>query len=333
MKKRVIAIALVLCIICAGAYAQASKESTSGNSRINIMATIFPEYDWVKVVLGDNPANIGLSLLLDSGIDLHSFQPTPRDIVNISTCDLFIYVGGESDEWVDDVLEQAKNPEIHVINLLEVLGDKVKEEEVVEGMEHDHDHDHDDHEDHDHDHEEAEYDEHVWLSLANAGNLVSAIAGEISLMDPANAAYYKDNATKYIEELSALDAEYRKVVSESTCRTLLFGDRFPFRYLVDDYGLDYYAAFSGCSAESEASFETVAFLVGKVDELALPAILTIEKSDKRIAQTIRENTKTKDQAILEMDSMQSTTARDVDAGTTYIGLMESNLEVLKQALN
>ena len=326
MKKRIIVIALVLCIICAGAYAQASKESTSGSSRIKIIATIFPEYDWAKVVLGDNPADIDLSLLLDSGVDLHSFQPSPQDMVNISTCDMFIYVGGESDEWVDDVLKQAKNPEIRVINLLEVLGDKVKEEEVVEGMEQDHDHE-------DHEHEEVEYDEHVWLSLANAGGIVSVIAGEISLMDPANAAYYKDNAAKYIEELSVLDEKYRKVVSESTCRTLLFGDRFPFRYLVDDYGLDYYAAFSGCSAESEASFETVAFLVGKVDELSLSAILTIEKSDKRIAQTIRENTKTKDQAILEMDSMQSTTAKDVDAGTTYIGLMESNLEVLRQALN
>ena len=294
---------------------------------------------------------------LDNGVDLHSFQPTVADILKISECDLFIYVGGESDEWVEDVLKEATNKDMIAINLLEVLGDKVVEEEIVEGMQEeeedeDHDHEHED-EDHDHEHEdedeheheyediakthehhhdEVEYDEHVWLSLRNSAILVNSISEAIQKIDPANAESYKANAASYIEKLNALDKEYQAAVSAASNNTILFGDRFPFRYLVDDYNLEYYAAFVGCSAESEASFETIVFLAGKVDELSLPAVLTIEGKDHSIAQTIVENTAAKDQKILTMDSMQSTTSEDIKNGASYLSIMESNLSVLKEAL-
>lgn len=296
---------------------------------LKIVTTIFPEYDWVREVLGEEASHAELTMLLDSGVDLHSYQPTAQDIMKISTCDFFIYVGGESDGWVDDALKEAVNPDMKVMNLLETLGDKAKEEEVVEGMEADHDHEHAEGEEHEH---EAEYDEHVWLSLRNAEALVNVIAKNLGEIDSANADTYMANAEAYNEKLAALDKEYQDTVDKAQVKTLLFGDRFPFRYLTDDYGLDYYAAFVGCSAETEASFETITFLSQKTDELALPCVMTIEGTDHRIAETVVGNTAAKDQKILTMDSMQSVTAKDVEAGTTYLGIMEKNLEVLREAL-
>jgi zinc transport system substrate-binding protein len=288
-------------------------------------------------ILGDNPANAEVTMLLDNGADLHSYQPTASDILKISTCDVFVNVGGGSDEWVDDVLKEATNKDMVVINLMDELGNAVKEEEIIEGMEgHDHEHDHDD-EDHDHEHHheegEVEYDEHVWLSLKNASVLVGAISEAIAKADTANAATYRANASAYIDKLNALDKEYSDMVSAAARDVLVFGDRFPFRYLIDDYGLVYYAAFVGCSAESEASFETIMFLAGKVDENSLTSVITIEGKEHKIAETIISNTATKDQKILTLDSMQTTTMADVKSGTTYISVMESNYEVLKEALN
>ena len=206
------------------------------------------------------------------------------------------------------------NEDMVVIKLLDVLGERVKEEEVVEGMEHEHDHDGD----HDHDHEEGEpeFDEHVWLSLNNAALFCRAIADALAQLDPGHEEAYQANAAAYGEKLSALDAEYRAAVDAASTRTLLFGDRFPFRYLVDDYGLSYYAAFAGCSAETEASFETIVFLAEKADELKLHAVCQIESADGSIARTICENTRSGDQEILTFDSMQSATSRDAAAGGT-----------------
>ncbi len=307
---------------CAGANSAASE------GKLSIVTTIFPEYDWVREILGSNPKGAEVTLLLDDGVDLHSFQPTADDIVKISSCDVFVYVGGESDEWVDDALKEATNKDMIVINLLDVLGDGAKEEEIIEGMEAE-----EEEEGAEGEEEEIEYDEHVWLSLNNAKILVERIAKAIESADKDNAATYEANAKEYISKLDDLDGKYREAVSGASCNTLLFGDRFPFRYLVDDYGLNYYAAFVGCSAETEASFETVAFLAGKVDELSLKNIMTIEKSDGKIASTIRDNTTSKDQQVLALDSMQSTTMEDIQNGSTYLGVMENNLEVLKKALN
>ena len=327
------------------APAAPSQDSAPETKKLSVVTTIFPEYDWVRQIAGDNMDNIELTMLLDNGVDLHSYQPTVDDIVKISECDMFIYVGGESDEWVEDALQEAVNKDMAVVNLLEVLGDAVKEEEVVEGMQEEDDHDHEDedhdHEDEDHDHEEhehhheegeIEYDEHVWLSLRNTVVLCQEIADQLGVIDPANKDAYAANAAAYIDKLNALDAQYEAAVSAASVKTVLFGDRFPFRYLVDDYGLDYYAAFVGCSAETEASFETIVFLANKVDELGLGTVLTIESADGKIAQTIVQNTAAKSAQILQMDSMQSTTSQDVKNGKTYLSAMEANLEVLKQAL-
>ena len=322
---------LVAAVIAAGSLCACSK-APEKNSSLSIVTTIFPEYDWVMNVLGDNPAKADVTMLQNNGADLHSFQPTTADIIKITECDIFVYVGGESDEWVDDVLKEATNKNMTVINLMDVLCDSVKEEEVVEGMqeedEHDEDHDHEHH----HEEGEIEYDEHVWLSLKNAAVLVNSISEALQKTDPANASVYKANAESYIARLNALDTEYQDAVNSASVKTLLFGDRFPFRYLVDDYGLNYYAAFVGCSAESEASFETITFRAKKTDELSLHSVLTIEGKDHKIAETIIDNTASKDQQILTMDSMQSVTAADVASGVTYISIMENNLSVLKEAL-
>ncbi len=336
---------LIMTALCLTACGDKVSKSEAKGKSLNIVTTIFPEYDWVREILGDRAKDAEITMLLDNGVDLHSYQPTAQDIMKISSCDLFIYVGGESDEWVEDALKTAVNKDMTVINLLEALGDKVKAEEIVEGMEHEHDHDHDheegedhDHEegedhDHDHDHEhEEETDEHVWLSLRNAEILCDAIADALKKIDSANAETYDNNVKAYKDKLNDLDGKYTEAVNAASVKTLLFGDRFPFRYLTDDYGLNYYAAFSGCSAESEASFETILFLAGKVSELKLPAIMTIESANGRIAETVKENTDTKDQKILVLDSMQSVTSKNVSEGATYLKIMESNLEVLKEAL-
>ncbi len=322
-------------------------DAAAEERKLSVVATIFPIYDWVRQVAGDT-GRVGLTMLLDSGVDLHSYQPTAADIMKVAACDVFIYVGGESDEWVEDALREAVNPDMIVISLLDSLGDAVRMEEIVEGMEHGHDHDEDehdhddhdhdedehDHDEHDHDHEHGEEaDEHVWLSLRNAQHLVNTIALKLAGADPAHAEAYQANAAAYCEALSALDRQYAETVEQAAYRTILFGDRFPFRYLADDYGLAYYAAFSGCSAEVEASFQTIVFLAQKVDELGLPAVLTIEGTNRRIAETVIQATSGRNQKLLTLDSMQGVTAADVQAGATYLSIMQANLDVLKEALN
>ncbi len=500
MKKRYISILLIaiMAVISLTACGQSSVKTTD-NGKVKIVTTIFPEYDWVKEIAGDNVSDMELTMLLDNGVDLHNYQPTASDILKVSNCDLFIYVGGESDAWVEDALKQAVNKNMKVINLLDVLKDTVKTEEAMPGMQAEEDHNHgythfadsdvrdrslsdwagdwqsvypyleegsldevmerkaesgdktaeeykayyetgyktdvsqitiddtdnticfvkngiaskavyeykgyqiydyasgnrgvryffeavdgssdapkyvqfSDHginpgkAEHFHiyagndgfdalseemdnwstyypadmnakqiaddmlEHEEKEYDEHVWLSLKNAKVLCQKIADELGEIDSKNKDVYEANVAAYISRLDSLDLQYQETVKNASQKTLLFGDKFPFRYLVDDYGLSYYAAFAGCSAESEASFETVLFLAQKVDELKLNNVMTIEKSDQKIAKTIIQNTKDKNQNILTLDSMQSTTKEDVKNGATYYSIMESNLSVLKDAL-
>ena len=332
--KKILALMLAA-FMAAGVFAgcsSAAGRNSKDCKKMKIVTTIFPEYDWVMNVLGDKASEAEVTMLLDKGVDLHSFKPSAEDILKVSSADLFIYVGGESDKWVDGVLKEAVNKDMITINLMKTLGDSVKEEEVVEGMQEEHDHEHDHDEDHDHEHDEVEYDEHVWLSLRNASAAVKSISDAIQKIDAKNAETYKKNTETYIGKLNALDADYKKAVEGASLKTILFGDRFPFRYMADDYGLKYYAAFVGCSAETEASFETIVFLSKKVDELKLPVVLTIEGKDHRIAKTIVDNTLKKDQKILTLDSMQSTTSEDVKGGTTYLKIMERNLSVLKEAL-
>ena len=326
--KKILALLLALWIPAAVLSGCAPQDDSAASNKLNIVTTIFPTYDWVREILGAETDRAEITMLLDSGVDLHSYQPTVDDIVKISDCDLFLYVGGESDGWVDDALKNAPSKERKVIRLLDVLGGSAKAEETVEGMQEE-DHDHEDADEHE---EEAEYDEHIWLSLKNAQMLVAAISEALQETDPARKDTYAANAAAYAEKLSALDGEYRAAVDSGKYKTLLFGDRFPFRYLADDYGLDYYAAFPGCSAETEASFETVSFLAGKMDALGLPCVLTIEGTQHKIAETIVQNTAQKNQQVLTMDSMQAVTANDAASGVSYLSIMEKNLSVLKKAL-
>lgn len=285
--------------------------------RLSIVATTFPEYDWVKNIVGND--SLFEITLLEKGVDLHSFEPTPKNILQISKADLFIYVGGESDEWVEKALENPQNPNRKVVNMMQVLGEKVKAEKIVEGMEEEHHHE-----------EGEEMDEHVWLSLQNASILVRHIADSLVALSPEKKEMIVANANAYREKLEALDAEFAKVIVPG--KTILFGDRFPFRYLVDDYKISYYAAFVGCSAETEASFKTIAFLAKKVDELNLKTIFVLESRTHKIAETIRDNTKSKDQQILPLHSIQSISDLDLQNGVNYYMLMQQNLEVLKRAL-
>lgn len=291
------------------------------DDKISVVTTIFPIYDWVRQVAGDNLSNIDLTMLLDNGVDLHSYQPTAQDMMKVSNADLFIYVGGESDEWVEDVLEAAPNADIRAINLVEAMGEDIRMEEMVEGMEHAEEED------------EEEADEHVWLSLHNAEKLVKVIADVLAEIDGEHADTYLNNAKEYEKKLSALDERYKETISSAAFDTLLFADRFPFRYLTDDYDLKYYAAFSGCSAESEASFDTVAFLIGKLNELALPAVIRLEDGRINIADTIIRDSATKDQRIVILHSMQQITGEDVRTGISYLSVMEDNQNALREALN
>ncbi len=532
MKNRKMKKTLSLCLAAAFAAGHLTIPAAAEEAEsLQIITTIFPEYDWVMNILGDNPAGIEVSMLLDNGVDLHSYQPTVEDITNIVKSDMFVYVGGESDEWVEDALAQSEKEDMAVVNLVEAMGEEIKAEEIVEGMEHEHEHEHDhskevstfeddevqdrslsdwegdwqsgyplaldgsldeafeakaengtmtaeeykdyyiagyeseyatisihdniiaftdmegntaesvyeytgyyiqdwstgtraamyrfeavdkdagapvyiefndhmiepekaehfhirmsnesydaiedpenkwptffpaeytpdevcdalaghdhhededehehedgeehedEHEEEEHDHEhEEEADEHVWLSLRNAQKLVQILTDSICTIDPANAETYQANADSYIAQLADLDTQYEQMVNGAARNTVLFGDRFPFRYMMDDYGIEYYVAFSGCSAESEASFETIAFLAGKVDELSLPVVLTLEDPKFKIAETVIENTVEKTQKILAMDSLQSTTSADAEGGVTYLSAMEQNLAVLTEAL-
>ena len=327
-----LALAVAVSLLAGCGKKNATESGESESDKLRVVATIFPGYDWVHQIMGNRAAAADLTMLLDNGVDLHSYQPTTDDIIKVFDCDLFIYVGGESDGWAENALKTAANKDIKVVSLLEVLGERVKTEEIIEGMQDaDHAHAHDHEHDHGHDHGE-EKDEHVWLSLKNAAVLVGAIADALQELDPDNKDTYAANASAYIEKLSALDGAYQSAVDGAARKTVLFGDRFPFRYLVDDYGLRYYAAFAGCSAETEASFETVSFLAKKVDELGLPCVLTIEGKSHKLAETIVQSTAGKNQKVLTMDSMQSMTSKDAANGATYLSMMEQNLSVLKEAL-
>ena len=320
MKKLcslLLAAMLLLTAACGAKTAVPAEED-----RLSIVTTIFPEYDWVRRVLGDEAAHVDVTLLLGTGVDMHSFQPSAADIVKVAGCDLFVYVGGESDAWAEDALAEAVNPDMIAVNLMDVLGSAAVAEELTEGMTAEAEPEEDG----------PEYDEHVWLSLRNAQTACAALAEALAALDPDRADAYRENAAAYGAELAALDAEYAAACASAAHDTLLFGDRFPFRYLCEDYGLSYYAAFPGCSAETEASFETVAFLAGKLQELDLPAVLVTESADRRIAETILENAGG-DRPILTLDSMQSVTAADAADGTTYLHIMEQNLAVLDAALN
>ena len=316
MKKLFALLTALLLILGLFAGCNGDPGEPTANGKPSVVVTIFPEYDWVREIAGDTLGDIDLTLLLDNGVDLHSYQPTVDDIVKISNCDLFVYVGGASDKWVRDALAQSRNKEQKVLNLLEILGENAKEEEIKEGMEAEKEEE-----------EGPAYDEHVWLSLKNAALFVGALRDALCELNAADAAAYRTNADAYLQKLNALDGDYAAAVADASTKTLLFADRFPFRYLTEDYGLSYYAAFPGCEAETEASFQTVSFLAGKLDELGLKTVLVIESGDGRLAQTVIDASRDKDQTVRTLHSLQGPSG-----GRDYLTVMRDNLAVLREAL-
>lgn len=298
-------------------------ELSSDPEKIEVICTTFSEYDWTREIVGNNK-NVEVTYLLDNGVDLHNYQPSAEDIMKISDCDMFVYVGGESDKWVDDALKESRNKDMQVVKLLDVLGDYAKEEEIKEGMEAEEEEGED---------EGPEYDEHVWLSVRNAGICCEAICDSLCKLDSAGAEGYKENLEAYNADLDALDFDFMDMAAKASVKTIVFGDRFPFRYLVDDYGIDYYAAFVGCSAETEASFETIVGLSNKIDELGIDTVFIIENSDPSIAQAVIDNSADKNRNIETLNSIQSVTADMVSSGVTYISIMRQNLETLRKVLD
>ena len=330
MKKLVnLIIMLVMACAITGCGAATTGAGAATDGKIKVMCTSYPVYDWVKEIAGEG-GMIEAQLLLDNGADIHSYQATAQDIAAISTCDVLIYVGGTSEDWVAEVVANAVNKDMKVLRLLDIMGERILAEEYVEGMqkeEHNHEHGKEEH-----GHDEAEYDEHVWLSLKNAQFMCEAIKNMLCDVDSGNADIYEVNYRDYVKKLQELDEKFAGLSVGDGKDYVVFGDRFPFRYLFEDYGIEYYAAFPGCSAETEASFETVTFLAGKIDEGSLSKVLVIESSSDEIAKSIISNTKDKNQEILVMDSLQAVTKEELSECASYLGVMEGNYDVLAEAL-
>lgn len=341
--KRTVFAAVIAAMLIA-AMSGCSGSTSGGAGRKKILCTTFPAYDWMKNIIGDNNDSYELILLVDNGTDMHSFQPSAADIVKIATSDIVVYVGGTSDEWVEQAAANGDNKSQKLISLMDILGDDVKEEELVEGMQEEDEHGHEHADGHNEEEysgsehtdnaaqDEPEYDEHVWLSVKNAKRFCNEFLAVLSQMDSEHSAEYESNAKAYIEELDKLDELYTQLFAGNDTKPLLFADRFPFRYLTDDYNVSYYAAFPGCSAETEASFETVAFLAERIDEYNINVVFIIDNSDGRVAKTVTESTKNKNQQIISLNSMQAVTAADIKNGASYTGIMTDNYGKISQAV-
>lgn len=299
------------------------NKNKDNENKLTIVTTNFPSYDFARAVVKDNK-DVELKMLLKPGAESHDFEPTPQDIIDIKNSDLFIYTGGESDEWISDILDDIDTDKTKVIKMMDLVD--VKEEEIVEGME---DEEHEEEEEH-HDEEEVEYDEHVWTSPVNAIKIVNALRDEVVSIDNDNKKVYEDSVKEYTDKLEKIDNEFKDIVKNAKRKEIIFGDRFPLRYFVDEYNLKYYAAFPGCSAQTEASAKTISYLVDKVKEDKIPVVFHIELSNGKIAEAISKETGAK---VLEFNTAHNISQKDFDAGVTYVDIMEENTKVLKEALN
>ena len=346
--KKIYKVAVAALVVAGVAFAGVKFAGMLGKrgtgKKYSIVSTSFPGYDFARAVAGDN-TEVSVKMLLKPGAESHSFEPTPQDILTIKNSNLFLYVGGDSDEWVKKVISEIDPKKTKVMKLVDLV--KTKNEEVVEGMQededdhdhdhkHDHDHDHDhghDHKhDHDHDHkeEEPEVDEHVWTSLKNAKEITEKILKATLEFDKAEEKKLSENTKNYTDKIAAVDQKIGEMVKTAKRKEIIVGDRFPLRYFVDDYGIKYYAAFPGCSEQTEANVKTVSFLVKKIKEDKIPAVFKIELSNGLIAETLAKETGAK---ILEIQSAHNISEKDFESGVTYVNLMERNLEALKEALN
>lgn len=321
--KKILNICIVLVVLCvfvvtfSGCTNNKEEENLSGE-KLSIITTIFPQYDFARAIGGDK---VDVKMLLSPGVESHGFEPTLQDISNIGKSDLFIYVGGESDEWVNNVLDTVKDKNVKTIALVDTV--ETVEEELVEGME---EHEHEEEEEHE---EEPEIDEHVWTSPKNAIKIVNKICETLSEIDSENAEYYKNNADNYIKELEKIDSDLIEIVQNARIKTLVFAERFPFRYLAEHYGLKYYAAFPGCSSNSEPSLATINLLVEKVKEENVSKVFYIEFSNGAVADTICQMTGA---TKAELHSCHNVSKEDFNNGVTYIDLMKRNVETLREAL-
>lgn len=318
-----------VCILitgCVPGNAQNRKrEAANGaeDGRLSVVTTIFPQYDFVRQIAGDRA---DVRMLLKPGEESHSYEPAPQDIIAIQNCDIFIYVGGENDAWVEDILESMPEAGMRTLRLMDCV--ETVEEEHVQGMKEQPGHSHDGEEEEEH--SVHEIDEHVWTSPGNAALITEQIAALLSETDPQNGSFYEENASVYLEKLEELDREFRDIADNAKRRLLIFGDRFPFRYFADAYGLDYYAAFPGCASDTEPSAATMAFLIRKVKEEDVPAVLKMELSNDNIANAVAEASGTD---VKVFYSCHNLTAEQFEAGETYLSMMEKNAETLKEVLN
>lgn len=314
MKKNIFRIVkIVSFILLSFSFISCFPKDDGIADKVNIVSTIFPEYDWVQQIIG-NSANVTNSLVIKNGVDMHSFQPSASDIVQIHSCDIFIYVGGISDEWVSEVLEQRTNKDMKIIKLMDLIEAK-EEGEAIQSEEEE---------------EETELDEHVWLSINNPITFVKAISAAIIEKDPENAEYYQKKTDNYLSELAGIRDGYKMIASGAENSTLIFCDRFPFRYLMDELNLNYIAAFPGCSSENQASFETIAALTQAVKDYNVKALIKLENSTDKLAQSVMANSKYCD--VITLDSMQSVTLRQAFNGKTFAQFMRTNLEELRKVL-
>lgn len=291
----------------------AASSSALNNGKLTVVSSIFVPYDFTRVIAGDR---VNIKMLLPPAAESHSFEPTPQDIITIQNSDVFIYVGGESDRWAARILDSMDTSKMRILSLMEIVD--VVEEEIVEGMEEEDEED-----------EGPAYDEHVWTSPKNAALILRAITETLCKLDDANSAFYRQNAENYLASLDELDASFRSIVNGTKRKTIIFGDRFPFRYFADAYGLSYFAAFPGCSTETECSAGTVAFLIDKIRAEKIPVVFFIELSNEKIADTLADETGAKK---LLLHSAHNISKRDFDKGVSYLELMKQNAVNLKEAL-
>lgn len=325
--NKVFAILLINIVMIIGTMGFTGCSSNKENDgKLNVVTTIFASYDFTRQIVKENG---NVTMLLPPGAETHSYEPTPQDIIKISESDVFIYIGGENDQWVDEILDTIDTENIKIIKLMDLV--ETVEEEIVEGMEAEEDHEEGEatNDAHEHD-EETEWDEHVWTSPKNAITISKALAKEFEEIDKDNTKVYEENLDSYVSTLTQLDSEFEEVINNSKRDVMIFGDRFPIRYFVEEYGLKYYAAFPGCSSETEASASTVAFLIDKVKQENIPVVFKIELSTGNIANTISEATGAK---VLTFYACHNLSKEDFDNGKTYVDFMRDNLKNLKEALN
>jgi zinc transport system substrate-binding protein len=314
-SKKILLICIAIAIIAAVVVvmAKGGTQQKTDNGKLNVSVTSFTAYDFVRQIAGDK---VNLTFLLNPGEEMHSYDPNPQDLSTIQNSDLFIYIGGETEVWAEEILETLDVSDVKVLRLMDTVN--LEEEQEVDGAEEEEEEE-----------EEGAFDEHIWTSPANSIKMLQSISNELIALDAENEDTYKTNNAKYIEEIKDVQSEIRKIVDDRVRDRLVFGDRMPMQYFLNEFGLTASAAFNGCSTETEPSSRTIAYLVDKVREENIPVVLYIELGQGQVAKTIAEETGAE---TMQIQSLHNISKTDFDNNETYVSLMTRNLEVLKKAL-